>query len=100
MQCLSNGVQAGTTYIKARVPRDFYKHFGSDGLCSEKLRNKLKHTEPSTTDPDDDDEEVIDATASTKVKKTKQPKPTRKSQASPSLPHDLNTPSPPTSERQ
>ena len=40
-QCLRNGVQTGTIYIKALVVRDFYKLFGSDGLCSEKLKLKL-----------------------------------------------------------
>ena len=42
VQCLSQGVQAGTTYLKARVVRDFYKNFGSDGLCNEKLREAVK----------------------------------------------------------
>jgi hypothetical protein len=85
VQCLNNGLQAGTTYIKARVVRDFYKHFGSDGLCSEKLRNKLKHTEPT------DDDEMIDAIANTEVKKVKPPKLNRKPQTSQ---HDHKSPSP------
>ena len=33
VQCLKNGFQNGTVYLKARVVRDFYKLFGSDGLC-------------------------------------------------------------------
>ena len=41
VQCLSDGVQTGTIFIKAKVVRDFYKMFGSDGLCSENLKKKL-----------------------------------------------------------
>eukprot|EP00092_Neocalanus_flemingeri_P028987 GFUD01031470.1.p1 GENE.GFUD01031470.1~~GFUD01031470.1.p1 ORF type:complete len:472 (+),score=80.71 GFUD01031470.1:263-1678(+) len=44
VQCLQNGVQCGTMNIKARVVRDFYKLFSSDGLCGEKLRLKLSDT--------------------------------------------------------
>lgn len=97
VQCLSNGFQAGTTYIKARVVRDFYKHFGSDGLCSEKLRNKLKKTEPT-----DDNDEEVDTTGRTDVKKAKQPKASaiRKSRPSSPLTNIDTSPSPQTGQLQ
>ena len=59
-QCLRNGVQTGTIYIKALVVRDFYKLFGSDGLCSEKLKLKLNPPKESIADTSDNVEENFD----------------------------------------
>ena len=63
VQCLTNGVQSGTTYIKAKVVRDFYKYFGSDGMCSEKLQSNMSPTKTSDVDMsnDTDNTELQDA---------------------------------------
>eukprot|EP00092_Neocalanus_flemingeri_P107999 GFUD01138624.1.p1 GENE.GFUD01138624.1~~GFUD01138624.1.p1 ORF type:complete len:491 (-),score=91.20 GFUD01138624.1:1652-3124(-) len=68
VQCLKNGVQQGTMNIKARVVRDFYKLFHSDGLCGENLKLKLS--------------EASDASVNTNVKK-KKPEPTNKKKPEP-----------------
>ena len=111
VQCLKSGFKNGTVYIKAKVVRNFYSMFGSDGLCSEQLRNKL--TSPAKinivdsaaesndeskvkTEPTPNDDESLEATP--KFTKNKKKKPNI-SQTSPSSPTGLNnspyTPSPP-----
>ena len=63
VQCLKNGFQNGTIYLKARVVKNFYKLFGSDGLCSEHFRNKLSPSTKAATDDsaksDDEEQESI-----------------------------------------
>ena len=62
VQRLQHGSQAGTIHMRAKVVRDFYKMFGSDGLCSDSLDQKLtigninssrpkKKTEPTDSKP-------------------------------------------------
>ena len=47
---LENGCQNGTSYLKPRVVWDFYKLFGSAGLCSENLRTNLCLKNKAATD--------------------------------------------------
>lgn len=100
VQCLKNGSLSGTMYIKARVVRDFYKLFGSDGLCGEMLKQKLKipASDECENDLDDTVDDVIrdnlekrskvkkkGAKVKESSKKAKNPEPTRLDCTSPSF---------------
>ena len=80
VQCIKNGVQHGTIYIKAKVVRDFYKLFGSDGLCSEQLRKKLTtcttnlNIDTSMSEETDDEQKRETEPTDEKLKKKKKNK--------------------------
>ena len=85
VQCLKSGFKNGTVYIKAKVVRNFYSMFGSDGLCSKHLRNKLTPAKNNIADsahesndelkmknePTEDDESLYATPKSIKNKKKK-----------------------------